>query len=102
MIMMLTAQAQMMFTCDWMPLFFRPFISGIYLSKVGMFAPLVLLLFFNSNLVYGFEGLNEANIGNYLMILMFFTALFYVMTGLRESGYLNTSVNRNKTLIAHR
>ena len=50
---MLVQTIEMMLNFSWVPLQLKPITSGTNRSKLGMFFPLLILLFFNYNVVVG-------------------------------------------------
>ena len=73
--------AEMILSCDWMPLMLKPFLSGL-------FFPLLILIFLNYNILVGFKG-EEDRIAN--IYIMGLPVIFYALTALRTSGSHSTS-----------
>jgi len=90
---MIVAQAEMMFTCEWLPIWIRPFVSGL-------FFPLIFLLFFNFNVIYGVASLDFTA----LHLFSYLTILFYILTGLRTAGAvdIDEATQKSKEAIKQR
>ncbi len=83
----------MMLTFDWLPLFLRPFVSG-------MFWIILLFIFANYKIITGFSN-EDINTNNDLenldrsanTIIFSMPIVLYVLIGLRTSGKVKTNAN---------
>ena len=76
MMMSVVGMAQMMTTCECMPLIARPFISGLFL-------PLLLIVFLNYNVLVGFNNDTDRSANLYIMLV---PLVMFALTALRTSG----------------
>lgn len=62
-----------------MPLILRPFVSGIIFLILGLFFPLIFLIFFNFNVIFGVDD-PEYSI---LHLFAYLTVLFYFLAAIK-------------------